>query len=159
MLAGILLFALTSGMEGGTVSSLTALPGTITFSATEPESGSVAGSSSATVHFTTSNAASESWTLKVQAGSTNFSGCTSTVPASAVTVTCNSISDSNNGSRACSAPLALSSSLQQVAGGTQASQSSSTYDATISFTFADNWKYQAQGSACTLSLTYQVTSN
>src|SRR5882724_13331336 len=73
------------------ITSMTASPGTINFSATDPDLGSVAGSSAGSVVFSLLGGhGANVWTVTVQAATSTFSGCT-TVPASAVTATCTSV--------------------------------------------------------------------
>src|SRR5579859_3319645 len=69
------------------MSAVSASPGTISFTATDPDLGSVSGSSAATVSWTTTGgSAASTWNLKVHAAAASFTGC-ATVPRSAVTVT------------------------------------------------------------------------
>src|SRR5712692_3642398 len=59
-----------------TLSPITATPATISFSATDPDLGSVAGSATSTVTWSLSGAnRNTNWTLAVQAGGTSFTGC------------------------------------------------------------------------------------
>src|SRR5271155_3952282 len=75
-----------------TLSAISASPGTISFTALDPDAGPYAGSSSATISWTTSGGSTGStWTLKVKGGAASFTNCT-TVPRSAVTVTCGGVS-------------------------------------------------------------------
>ena len=133
----------------------TATPATISFNAINPATEpTVAGSSTATISWTVSSTSISSWTLKIKANAAWFTNC-STVPLSAVTVSCASASIGGAGTATCSNPLALSTTAQQVAGGSLGSYGSHTYTVTINFTLADSWKYIAETSpACSLSLTY-----
>jgi hypothetical protein len=137
----------------GTVS---ATPSTISFTSTNPDSGTVSGSSSATVSWTTSGGSSSStWNLKVQAAASSFTSC-ATIPTSAVTVTCNSVSGGSSG--ACKSAVTLSSTTaQQVASGKESTSTNAPYSVTLNFTLTDSWEYIAN-SSCTLSLTYTVTA-
>jgi hypothetical protein len=139
------------------LASVTASPSTISFTATDPDLGSVAGSSASTVSWTTSGGSSGStWNLKVQAGAASFTNCAS-VPTSAVTATCSSVTGGSSG--ACSAAITLSTSGQQVATGHEANGGSQPYSVKMNFTLADSWAYIAKTSpACTLTLTYTVTA-
>src|ERR1700688_2352887 len=76
-------------MAGGTtMSAVSASPGTISFTATDPDLGSVAGNASATISWTTSGGqGGQAWNMNVHASSTSFTNC-GTVPTSAVKVTC-----------------------------------------------------------------------
>jgi hypothetical protein len=132
-------------------------PATITFSATNPSSAPVdSGSSTASVSWTNLDFAQGAWSLTVQAGSPSFINCP-TVPVSAVTVSCASVSTSIGGSGTCSPPFTLSTSAQTVAGGNQGFITYS-YAVTLNFTLADNWKYIAETSpSCSLSLSYIAT--
>ena len=132
------------GLQAGPATSLTpvsAAPSTISFAATDPDLGSVSGSSASTVSWTTTGGSSGStWNLKVQAGAGSFTNC-ATVPTSAVTAS------------------TLSTSGQQVATGHESTGASQPYSVSINFTLADSWAYIAKTSpACTLTLTYTVTA-
>jgi hypothetical protein len=140
----------TTGL--GTVS---ASPSTISFTSTNPDAGSVSGSASSTVSWNTSSGSSSStWNLKVQAAASSFTGC-ATVPTSAVTVTCSSVSGGSSG--ACESAVALSTTGQKVATGKESTSTSAPYSVTLNFTLTDSWEYIAN-SSCTLSLTYTVTA-
>jgi hypothetical protein len=140
--------------------TLTVSPATITFSATNPGTlPVVAGSSTATTSWNArGSGGGNTWTLKVQAAATTFTNC-STVPVSAVTVTCSAAnvtggSGTHGATANCAAAFPLSTTAATVASGADANNTLS-YSATITFTLADNWKYIAETSpACTLSLTY-----
>ncbi len=139
-----------------TLSTITATPATISFSATDPDLGSVAGSTTSTVTWSlTGGNKNQSWTLTVQAGGASFTGC-ATAPAAAVTVTCASASVSGgNGTGSCNGPFTLSTSPQQVAGGFEGQN----YTVTINFTLTDRWRYIAATTpSCTLTLTYTVNA-
>lgn len=143
--------------DAGPNFTLTVSPATITFSATNPNTlPVVTGSSAATATWWASGSGNtHTWTLKVQAAASTFAHC-STVPVSAVTVTCSSASvTAGYGATAgCAGAFPLSTTAQTVASGSDAT-STLHYSATISFTLADNWKYIAETSpACTISLTY-----
>ncbi len=141
-----------------TITTISVVPANINFNATDPDFPSVSGSSAATGTFSmTGGAPSRNWTFSVQAGASNFTGCT-TVPASAVTVTCSSATNSNSGGSAgtavCSAPFSLSTTAQQVAGGREGS-SSDSYTITINYTLTDSWKFiAATAPTCPITLTY-----
>ncbi len=141
-----------------TVSLLSASPGTIQFSATNPILGSVSGSSPATVTWSSAGGNSQNtWTLTVQAGSSAFSGCP-TVPVSAVTVSCSSAGVSGGGGTgACSGSFSLSTSPQTVAGGKEGADNQS-YQVSILYTLAESWRYIASVSQCNLTLTYTVNA-
>src|SRR5690242_10001271 len=64
------------GFALGTVSTLSAVPSTITFYATNPLSGTVAGTSPATVSWQVlSGSHLQNWTLSLQAASSTFTSC------------------------------------------------------------------------------------
>ena len=155
--AAVVIRPLAGGGGGAALGPISAAPGTISFTATDPDLLTVAGSSASTISWSivSGGSNSQTWTLQVQAASTTFTGC-STVPVSAVRVTCSSVVVSGGGgSGACSAPFNLSTSLQQVAGGAEANNTT----VTISFTLADSWRYIATTSqTCTQTLTYTVTA-
>lgn len=132
-------------------------PGTISFNAINPDSSPVdAGSSAASVTWQNLDFNEGAWTLTVQATSSSFTNC-STVPISAVTVSCASVSTSIGGSGSCSAPFTLTTSPQVVAGGNQ-SFITYSYSVAVNFTLNDSWKYIAETSpSCSLSLSYVAT--
>src|SRR5260221_9946720 len=125
-----------------TVNSYTVSPATITFNMTDPDAGLVTGSPAGSVVLSISNgAASRNWIQYVQANSSTFTGCTA-IPASAVTVTCNSVTLNNvggsPGTGAFGAPFALSTTATQVAGGREGTKTDN-FTISISFTLADSW--------------------
>jgi hypothetical protein len=141
-----------------TTSALKATPATITFTAANPDNGSVSGSSTATVSWTvTGGANARTWTLSVENSASTLTNC-STVPASAVKVTCATAGVSGGaGTGACSAAFNLSNALQQVASGKEGT-GTRTNTVTINYAFTDSWTYIAHTSpACTATLTYSVT--
>ena len=142
---------------GTTVNSVAAAPGTISFSATDPALSPFAGSSASTVTWKTSGGTTTfTWNLQVQAGATSFTNC-GTVPTTAVTVTCSSVTGGTAG--ACKPAFALSNAGQQVATGKESSSTNAPYSVTMSFALTDSWSYIAkQVPACTLTLTYTVTA-
>jgi hypothetical protein len=143
-------------MAGGTtLSAVSASPGTISFTATDPDLGLVAGSPVATISWMTSGGnKNNTWTLAVQASALTFAGC-ATVPTSAVKATCTGVSGGTGGT--CGGSVPLSTSAQQIASGNEANGANKAYSVTISFTLADSWSYIAN-SSCSLSLTYTVTA-
>lgn len=151
------LLANRMGLALGNVSSLSAAPATVTFYATNPNSGAVAGSSQATISWqVVSGSHLQGWSLSVQAASASFMNC-SQIPASAVQVSCSAAPVSGgNGSGTCGGPAPLSTTLQQVAGGAEG-DNTNTYTVYLTFTLAESWRYVAN-SSCTLSLTYSVNA-
>ena len=144
------------GLAMGTVSALTATPGTISFSATNPLGGAVTGSSAATLSWLVANQNNNIWTLSVQALASSFTSC-ATVPVTAVTATCVAASVSGSkGSATCATSFTLSTVANQIANGTQAN-GNQTYTVQINYTLAESWRYVAN-SSCTLSLTYTVNA-
>jgi hypothetical protein len=148
------------GLQAGPATSLTpvsAAPGTISFTATDPDLGSVSGSSASTVSWTTTGGSSATtWNLQVKGGAAAFTNC-ATVPTSAVTATCSSVTGGTAG--ACKPAITLSTVGQQVATGKESASSGAPYSVSINFTLADSWAYIAKTSpVCTLTLTYTVTA-
>src|SRR5579884_4434600 len=77
---------------GITLGAVSASPATISFTATDPDLGSVAGSATSSVRWTTTNgSASRTWDAAVSASTASFTNC-GTVPVSAVKVTCTAVS-------------------------------------------------------------------
>jgi hypothetical protein len=142
---------------------LKASPGTISFSATDPDLGAVTGSSASTVTFTLKGGANaRTWSVGIQAGSSTFTGCT-TLPASAVTATCSSVTITHNSGATptagtCSAAFALSStSSTTVASGEEGG--GNTFSILINFTLSDSWQNIAATSpTCPLTLTYSLNA-
>lgn len=146
------------GVDPLSVTSMTATPATITFSATDPDSPSDPGSSIATVTWRSNNNG-RTWNLTVRTASTAFTNC-STVPISAVTVSCATATVGGGGTGACHAPFPLTTAAQVVANGNEAGAGTQTYTVTINFTLTDSWKYIAKLSPqCSISLTYTATAN
>ena len=139
-----------------TLSAISAVPATISFSLTDPTTTpSVAGSPAATVSWTTSfGSTGSTWTLKVSAAAASFTSC-ATIPRSAVNVSCGGVTGGSSG--ACGGGFTLSGAPQQIASGTEASGSGKAYSVTVNFTLADSWSYLVS-SSCSLSVTYTVTA-
>ena len=141
----------------GTLGSLSATPGTISFQATNPALGFVSGSSPGGLTWVVLGGLNaQNWTLSVQAGSSSFVGCP-TIPTSAILVTCGSHSVSGGGgTAACGGSFPLSTTPQQVAGGFEGAGTNS-YSISMNFTLAESWRYVAK-SACTITITYTVNA-
>jgi len=139
-------------------SAMSATPTTIQFTANDPGS-SLAGNSSATVKWTiTGGASGNTWTLSVYANSTTFTGC-STVPASAVGVTCSSATHTGTRPTAtCQSggPFTLTTTApgQQVASGDEGNATAHTFTVVLNYQFTDSWEFIAN--TCPLSITYTV---
>ena len=81
----------------GTLSALSAAPGTISFQANNPDAGQVTGSSTGSVTWSVVGGSHlQNWTLTVQSESASFSSCP-TIPVSAIVVSCGSASASGSG--------------------------------------------------------------
>ena len=139
------------------INNAVAAPSTISFTATDPDLGNFAGSSPATVSWTTNGGnILRTWTLSVAASTANFASC-STVPASAVRVSCSSVSGGTNG--LCGSAFQLSTTSRQIASGLEATAGGSPYSVIITFTLADSWRFVAEQSPpCTLSLSYTINT-
>jgi hypothetical protein len=141
----------------GTLGSLSANPGTISFQANNPDLGVVSGSSPGNLTWMLLGGSPlQNWTLSVQAGSSTFVGC-ATIPISAVRVNCSSATVSGGGGTGgCSGSFPLSTTSQQVAGGNEGDGTNS-YSVLMNFTLDESWRYKAN-STCTLNLTYSVSA-
>ena len=141
----------------GTLGSVSATPGTISFQATNPDLATVSGSSPASLTWIVlSGSHLQNWTLSVQAGSSAFVGGP-TIPISAVRVNCSTATVSGGaGTGACSGSFPLSTIAQQIAGGAEGDGTNS-YSVSLNFTLAESWRYVAN-SACTITLTYSVNA-
>ncbi len=138
------------------INSASVTPSTISFTATDPDLGSFSGSSPATVSWNTNAGNSHStWTLSVASSAANFTSC-STVPASAVRVSCGSVSGGTSGQ--CGAGFQLGATSRQIASGIEGNgNGNQSYAVTITFTLADSWRYVAEQSPlCTLTLSYTI---
>lgn len=149
-------FATVHPMANGNF-TVTVSPATISFTATNPNSAPVvAGSATATASWNNLDFNTGAWNLTVQSAAASFVNC-ATVPVSAVTVSCASVTTTVGGSGSCAAGFKLSTSPQIVASGNQALLTYS-YTITLNFTLADSWKYIAENSpSCSLSLAYTAT--
>ena len=141
-----------------TVTTFTATPSPITIAASDPDTNPTP-SASATLRWTQNSATTNrTWNVKVTAPA-SFPGC-STVPISAVTVTCDSASASNtNGgwTGTCAGPATLNTTGVTVASGNEGNSSSRNVTVNLHYTLADSWRYI--GGSCSLTLTYTVTAN
>lgn len=138
--------------------SVIASPATISFSAVDPDTPFDAGSSASTVTWNASGLSSKAWSLKLSAAASTFSNC-STVPVSAVTVTCASAAVGGGGAGKCQSSFPLSTAQTLVVTGKEGA-GLSNYAVTLTFTLADSWKYIATSkNACTLTITYNAVLN
>jgi hypothetical protein len=145
------------GFAFGTITGLSAIPSTISFSAANPDGGFVFGSSVATLNWSVQSGSTlQPWTVSVQSGSPTFAGC-ATVPVSAVSVACESASvGGGGGTGLCGGTFTLSTSAQQIAGGAQGNGTQS-YTVRVNYMLAESWRYIANPS-CNLTLTYTVNA-
>jgi hypothetical protein len=140
----------------GTITNLTASPGTITFNSPDPDSTPANGSSSATVIWTMRGNRLGTWSVSVKAGAATLGNCPA-VPVSAIKVQCLTLSPENAGVGACvTGSFALSTTGQTIATGTREGTAGVT-TMTLSFTFTDSWQYPAS-SSCSAQITYTVTA-
>jgi hypothetical protein len=147
-------------MATTTANTFTAVPATVSFTATDPDTGSVPGTSPVTVSWTTSGGSrTRTWALTVSSSSTTFQSCP-TVPVNAVTVTCSGPTNPREtGTIACNPAFTLAASPQQVAGGQEDGGRNRTMSVTLNFTLADSWSYIAELTPpCTLNLTYTLNA-
>ncbi len=147
-----------AGFPAGTakIHQLAVSPPAISFAGSDPDAGSVAASQPAVVIFRISGGdASREWSLSVSAASPFFLNC-GTVPASAVSVRCQSAGVSPpDGTAECAPPFRLSSTPQRIAGGRQGGRGVQQYLITVTFSFSESWGYVAQiAPPCMLSLNY-----
>jgi hypothetical protein len=152
------LIGLPSPAAGGGSTDIVASvsPAAITFNTNDPDTGMALGSSAATLTWIYNGNHKVPWNVTVQASSDTFDNCP-TIPASAVTVTCTSISVTKNGRGTCAPPAPLSTSPVPITSGTE-SNPTATYTIILSFTLADNWQRIAQLTpSCSLTLTYTAT--
>jgi hypothetical protein len=141
--------------QSTSVTNAAATPATITFRAINPDTTTlVPGSAAVSVTWQTPGNLFGAWSLKVSAPST-FGSC-GTVPASAVTVTCGSVTGGLNG--ACGGATTLSPGGAQIASGTEGFITTTSYSVSLTFTLQDSWKYVAS-SSCSLSVSYLITAN
>ena len=133
----------------------------VSFAATDPDSPTVAGSATITVSgLIGATGAGASFKLEVYSAGPTFSNCT-TIPVSAVIITCTSVFNPGGNAVSCAAPATLSTSKATLASGTLPSAGASTsFWVTLTYTLTDKWMYIAQtSSSCTLNATYLATVN
>jgi hypothetical protein len=145
------------GVTFATVGLVSVSPGTISFTASNPDGGPVSGSAPATVSWQVSGGSHlQTWSLSLQAAASTLANCP-TIPVSAIQVRCSTASVSGGGgSGTCGGSLPLSTTLQQAAGGSQGDNSNS-YTVYLTFTLNESWHYTAN-SSCTLTITYSITA-
>ncbi|MBZ5511574.1 MAG: hypothetical protein LAN70_10440 [Acidobacteriia bacterium] len=140
------------------VTSFTATPSPISIAASDPDTNPTP-SASATLRWTQAGATiNRTWNVKVTAPA-SFPGC-STVPISAVTITCDSVSATNTGggwTGTCAGSATLNTTGVTFASGTEGNSSSRNLTVNLHYNLADSWKYI--GGSCSLNLTYTVTAN
>lgn len=140
------------------VSSFTALPSPISIAASDPDT-TPSPSVSGTLRWTQTGATTNrTWNVKVTAPA-SFPGC-STVPISAVTVTCDSVSATNTTggwTGSCAGAATLNTTGVTIASGNEGNSSSRNVTVNLHYALADSWKYI--GGSCSLNLTYTVTAN
>ena len=140
----------------GTITNLTATPGTITFNSPDPDTTPPNGSSSATVQWTMRGNRLGTWSVSVKAGAATLVNCPA-VPVTAIKVQCLTLTPENAGVGACvTGTFALSTIGQTIASGTREGAAGVT-TMTVAFTFTDSWQYPAS-SACSAQITYTVTA-
>jgi hypothetical protein len=135
--------------------AIAATPATVTFTATNPDSAPTdSGSATVTLTWKTAGGATtRTWNVKASAPAA-FTSC-ATVPSSAVTATCTSVTGGTGST--CSAAGALSTAGVQIASGDEATGNAS-YTVKLTYTLADSWEYIAS-SSCSLTVTYLLTAN
>jgi hypothetical protein len=144
------------GVTFATVGLVSISPGTISFTASNPDGGPVSASAPATVSWQVSGGSHlQIWSLSLQAAASTFSNCP-TIPISAIQVRCSTASVSGGGSGTCGGSFPLSTTLQQAAGGAQGDNSNS-YTVYLTFTLNESWRY-AVNSSCILTITYSITA-
>lgn len=162
-LLGLLLTAAAPGFAQATkLHSQLITPLTFSLTSTDPDSGTVTGSGSATVSFrTTSGLPSRTWTVRAKADSTSFANCPSPVPTSAVRLTCTSVVVDAPGTGTCAGAANLSTSFQLMATGVEDGKSNAYYGITfnVDIVFADAWNYIPTATPCTANLTYELVAN
>ena len=142
------------------LSAMSATPATIQFTANNPGS-AVAGASNATVAWTQNGGTGgNTWTLSVYANSTTFTGCT-TVPASAIGVSCTSATGTGNkitASCVSGGPFTLPTTApgQQLASGDEGGSGSKTFTIVLNYQLTDSWEFIAN--TCPLTVTYTVNA-
>ena len=146
------------GFFAVSVSSFTASPNPISIAASDPDT-NPSPSASVTLRWTQIGATvNRTWNVKVTAPA-SFPGC-STVPISAVTVTCDSVSVNPTGgswSGSCAGAATLNTTGVTFASGNEGNGTTRTLTVNLHYNLADSWRYI--GGSCSLNLTYTVTAN
>ena len=137
-----------------TTSNAAVSPSTLTFTASNPDTSPTVAASAVVSWKSTASSFGATWNLKVSAPA-SFNSC-STIPASAVTVSCTAVTGGSN--RTCGTSTGLSTTPTQIANGTEPFLTATSYSVKLNFTLQDSWKYIAS-SSCSLSVTYTITGN
>ncbi len=147
-----------AGVLSAALGTITAMPATVTFVSSDPDQGLISGSPVTVTWRFTGGQQKRDWNIAVRADSSTLANC-NTVPASAITVSCQAVSitgDGPGGSGSCSQPFQLGTANRQLAGGLQR-QHNANYTVNITYSFQDSWRYRgAVTPACALVLTYTV---
>ena len=146
------------GFFAVSVNSFTATPNPISIAASDPDT-NPSPTASATLRWTQNGAVgNRAWNVKVTAPA-SFPGC-STVPISAVTVTCDSVSASTTGggwTGTCAGSATLKTTGVTIASGNEGNGNLRNLTVNLHYNLADSWRYR--GGSCSLTLTYTVTAN
>jgi hypothetical protein len=137
------------------VYTVTVTPGSVSFSATDPDLGAVTANPPTTVSWQNSGNKNRTWSLRVASLSSGFGNCPN-LPVSAVTVQCTGVSVGGAATGACGPAIALSTTPQTVASG-QESGPTVTYTVTLNLSLTESWRYIAHTNpSCSLSLIYNA---
>ena len=147
--------AASSEAPMASVYTVTVTPGSVSFSATDPDLGVVTASPPTTVSWRNNGNRQRTWSLRVASLSSGFGSCPN-LPVSAVTVQCTGVTAGGNATGACGPAITLSTTPQTVASGRESNQTV-TYTVTLNLSLTESWRYIAHTSpSCSLSLTYNA---
>lgn len=141
---------------GKILGQVVAMPSSINFTAPDPDYPIVPASSPARISWRGNGSdGGPNWTLWVQADASAFDSCPG-VPASKITVSCQTAQGDGGVTAACAPSGGLSASPRMLATGTQVN-GAKQYSVVMTFTLEDSWRHVAATTPpCTLNLTYTV---
>lgn len=149
----------TTGGRFYSITSFTASPSSISFTANNPNAATVAIGATNTIAWTATQCINNlTWKITVKASTSSLTNC-STVPISAaIAATCSS-SVNLGGTATCHTPLTLTTSEQTLVDGLEGSGTCSG-TTSVTYTLNESWRYIAASSpTCSTTITYTFYYN
>lgn len=141
------------------ISSYSATPATISFAATDPDGAPVSSSPSALLSANINGGVTTlTWNIRVRAAAANLTGCSKSIPVSAVTVATCSASATGGGTANCQTPFTLTTAYQVLVSGMEGAGAFSI-TTNVTYTLAESWSYIGTSTPCTVTLNYNLTAN